>query len=192
MYESMYGAELVTSLNASAQHVAGKGRDGGRVSAPPSLSSGTGKDAPAMMALVLAMAGMMFLTTPCVRLHVTPSMLYFWARASACEYSHSMSAGSSLSILRSVTGGRQRVSTRSVGESYREGDAPLNTRGHSRTDAHSMQCSGKRGVLAIVQMGKAVGGVCMWSCSDARNARSAACRVGEGGRSDAPCTRSSA
>ena len=43
-------------------------------------------------------------------------------------------------------------------------DGPLKTRGHSRTEAHSMQCSGRRGVLAIVQMGNAVGGVCIWSC----------------------------
>lgn len=33
---------------------------------------------------------------------------------------------------------------------------PPCTRGHSKTDAHSMQCSGKRGVLAMVQIGKAV------------------------------------
>jgi hypothetical protein len=39
--------------------------------------------------------------------------------------------------------------------------APLKTRGHSRTLAHSMQCSGSRGVLAMVQMGKVVGGVRM-------------------------------
>ena len=31
------------------------------------------------------------------------------------------------------------------------------TRGHSKTEAHSIQCSGRRGVLAIVQIGKAVG-----------------------------------
>ena len=32
-------------------------------------------------------------------------------------------------------------------------DIPLNSFGHSRTLAHSIQCSGIRGVLAIVQMG---------------------------------------
>jgi hypothetical protein len=36
---------------------------------------------------------------------------------------------------------------------------PLNTFGHSRTDAHSIQCSGNRGVFAIVQIGYAVAGV---------------------------------
>ena len=34
---------------------------------------------------------------------------------------------------------------------------PFQTRGHSKTDAHSMQCSGRRGVLAIVQIGNVVG-----------------------------------
>lgn len=42
-------------------------------------------------------------------------------------------------------------------------DSPLKTRGHSRMLAHSMQCSGNRGVLAMVQIGKAVGGVSMSS-----------------------------
>lgn len=43
----------------------------------------------------------------------------------------------------------------------REGNEPLKTLGHSKMLAHSMQCSGSRGVLAMVQMGKAVGGVSM-------------------------------
>lgn len=34
---------------------------------------------------------------------------------------------------------------------------PPCTLGHSNTEAHSIQCSGRRGVLAIVQIGKAVG-----------------------------------
>lgn len=42
-------------------------------------------------------------------------------------------------------------------------DSPLKRRGHSRMLAHSMQCSGNRGVLAMVQIGKAVGGVSMSS-----------------------------
>lgn len=44
--------------------------------------------APEMMALVEAMAGMMRLTTPCVRLQVTPSMLYCSARVLAVSKSH--------------------------------------------------------------------------------------------------------
>lgn len=55
---------------------------------------------------------------------------------------------------------RRATRTKLVAEHY---DGPLNTFGHSSTDAHSMQCSGSRGVLAIVQMGNAVGGVCMCS-----------------------------
>lgn len=38
-------------------------------------------------------------------------------------------------------------------------DIPLKTLGHSRTDAHSIQCSGNRGVFAIVHIGYAVAGV---------------------------------
>jgi hypothetical protein len=37
-----------------------------------------------MIALVLAMAGMMFLTTPWVSAQVTPSILYVAARVDAC------------------------------------------------------------------------------------------------------------
>lgn len=57
----------------------------------------------------------------------------------------------------------ERVSPASAvkGDERRSGNEPLNTFGHSRTEAHSTQCSGSRGVLAMVQMGKAVGGVCM-------------------------------
>ena len=39
--------------------------------------------------------------------------------------------------------------------------SPLKTFGHSSMLAHSIQCSGRRGVFAMVQMGKAVGGVSM-------------------------------
>lgn len=39
----------------------------------------------AMMAFVLAIAGMMFLTTPCVREYVTPEMLNCFARSKACS-----------------------------------------------------------------------------------------------------------
>jgi hypothetical protein len=46
-------------------------------------------------------------------------------------------------------------------ESEDENRPPLNAFGHSSTLAHSMQCSGSRGVLAIVQMGNTVGGVNM-------------------------------
>ena len=50
-----------------------------------------------MIAFVDAMAGMMFLTTPCVRDHVTPSILNSFARADAVLYSHPMCSGSSVS-----------------------------------------------------------------------------------------------
>lgn len=56
-------------------------------------------DIPEMMALVDAMAGMMFFTTPCVSDHVTPSMLNSFARAAAMLYSHPMCSGSSVSIF---------------------------------------------------------------------------------------------
>jgi len=74
-----YGFELVAILNASLQHAA------------------------ATMALVLAMAGMMRLTTPCVRLHVTPAILCSSARARATSYSHWMCSGSSLSSFLSAS-----------------------------------------------------------------------------------------
>jgi hypothetical protein len=41
-----------------------------------------------MMAFVLAMAGMMFFTTPCVSAHVTPSILNCVALACAVSRSH--------------------------------------------------------------------------------------------------------
>jgi hypothetical protein len=43
---------------------------------------------PEMIALVEAMAGMILLTTPCVKLQVTPSMLYCSARVLAVSKSH--------------------------------------------------------------------------------------------------------
>jgi hypothetical protein len=127
-----------------------------------------------MMALVDAMAGMMRLTTPWVSCHVTPAMLYFSARWRAVSNSHWMCSGSSLSSFLSESGGSPRTSQRGCwrGETtaFKAGivggeprNSPLNTRGHSRMLAHSMQCSGSRGVLAMVQIGKAVGGVSMSS-----------------------------
>ena len=50
-----------------------------------------------MMAFVDAIAGMMFFTTPCVRDHVTPSILNSAARAAAILYSHPICSGSSVS-----------------------------------------------------------------------------------------------
>lgn len=98
-----------------------------------------------------------------------------------------MSAGSSLSILRSVGSSLSQTWSFKKGR----GDLPLNTFGHSRTDAHSIQCSGRRGVLAIVQIGNAVGGVCMWSWKGASShMNQQSCEVGEGKAKDAPCTRS--
>ena len=43
---------------------------------------------PAMIAFVEAIAGMMFLTTPCVNEYVTPSILNSFARVSAVWYNH--------------------------------------------------------------------------------------------------------
>lgn len=42
-------------------------------------------------------------------------------------------------------------------EGFWDIDIPFQIRGHSSTDAHSIQCSGSLGVLAMVQIGKAVG-----------------------------------
>ena len=78
----------------------------------------------------------MFLTTPWVSDQVTPSILNSAARLLARSKSQPMWSGSSVSIFLS-----------------------LKTRGHSRTDAHEMQCSGKRGVFWIVQSGYVVWGV---------------------------------
>lgn len=78
-----------------------------------------------------------------------------------------------------------------VGQEERGWDLPLNTFGHSRTDAHSTQCSGRRGVLAIVQIGNAVGGVCMWSWKGASTHMNQQSReMGEGKAKDAQCTHS--
>lgn len=56
-----------------------------------------------MIAFVDAMAGMMFLTTPCVRDHVTPSILNSFARFKATLNSQLMCSGSSVSIFLSTT-----------------------------------------------------------------------------------------
>ena len=45
----------------------------------------------------------------------------------------------------------------------KQAHSPPCTRGHSRTEAHSIQCSGRRGVFAMVQIGKAVGRLSMSS-----------------------------
>jgi hypothetical protein len=115
-----------------------------------------GRDSPETIAFVLAIAGMILLTTPCVKLQVTPSILYCSARVRAVSKSHWICSGSSLSTFLSTRAPSVQIQVR-----WRELDKPLKTRGHSRMDAHSMQCSGSRGVLAMVQMGKAVGGVSM-------------------------------
>lgn len=57
---------------------------------------------PAIMALVDAMAGMMFLTTPWVSDQLTPSILNSLARAAATVYSQLMCSGSSVSIFLSI------------------------------------------------------------------------------------------
>lgn len=66
----------MASLKASLQHAAVQARRTFRVSRL--TLSGWDRDeegAPAMIAFVLAIAGMIFLTTPWVKLQVTPSML---------------------------------------------------------------------------------------------------------------------
>ena len=105
-----------------------------------------------MIAFVEAIAGMMFFTTPCVRDQVTPSILNSFARARAMAYSHPICSGSSVSSFLSVA--MLRIISWAEKASQR---LPPCTFGHSRTEAHSMQCSGSRGVLAMVQIGKAVG-----------------------------------
>ena len=110
---------------------------------------------PAIMALVDAIAGITFLTTPWVNCQVTPSILNSAARFEAMVYNHSIWSGSSVSSFLSTHQPdfkKRRVWRKRFNE-------PLKTFGHSRTDAHSMQCSGSRGVLAIVQIGYAVAGV---------------------------------
>ena len=54
---------------------------------------------PAMMALVEAMAGMIFLTTPWVNDQVTPSILNSRARLDALLNNQSICSGSSVSIF---------------------------------------------------------------------------------------------
>ena len=51
----------------------------------------------AIKALVEAIAGITFFITPNVRLYVTPSILYFFARSKAVLYIHSTSSIESLS-----------------------------------------------------------------------------------------------
>lgn len=87
------------------------------------------------MALVLATAGMIFFTTPNVSMYVTPSMPNFSPRSRARSYTHFMSPGESASSLRSG-----------------------NSRGHCKTYAYAMQCSGMRGVSAMVHSGTAAEG----------------------------------
>lgn len=60
------------------------------------------------MAFVLAIAGIIRLTTPWVKLQVTPSMLYLSALALATSKSHWICSGSSLSTF--LSGGRQQES----------------------------------------------------------------------------------
>ena len=84
------GAATVANLNASLQHDA-------ESSAGWIYSHKVKTDSPAIMAFVLAMAGMIFLTTPWVNAHVTPSILNSVARFDATWYSHSMCSGSSVS-----------------------------------------------------------------------------------------------
>ncbi len=65
---------MVESLNASLQHDADDMH---------SADVPDGDLLPAMIALVLAIAGMMCLTTPCVNAQVTPSILNSAARLKA-------------------------------------------------------------------------------------------------------------
>ena len=74
---SRNAAQLVTILNASFAHAA------------------------ATIALVDAIAGMIFLITPCVCIKVTPGMLNCFARANAWVYTQPWYSGSSLSGLSS-------------------------------------------------------------------------------------------
>ena len=49
-----------------------------------------------------------------------------------------------------------RVSFRTLEQRQQYNVIPGNTRGHSSTEAHSMQCSGSLGVVAIVHTGYTV------------------------------------
>ena len=59
---------------------------------------------PAMIALVEAIAGMIFFTTPCVNDHVMPSILNSFALSRATSYSHWMCSGLSVSSFVSARG----------------------------------------------------------------------------------------
>lgn len=85
----------------------------------------------AITAFVEATAGMIFLTTPCTSLYVSPVILNCKARSADFSYIHPICWGSSPSI------------TTPQGFSL----------GHWITLTYSMQCSGRRGVFAIVQRG---------------------------------------
>lgn len=61
------------------------------------------QNSPAMIAFVDAIAGMMFLTTPWVSDHVTPSILNSFARFKAWLYSQPMCSGSSVSSFLSYS-----------------------------------------------------------------------------------------
>lgn len=89
----------------------------------------------ATMALVEGMAGMMFLTTPCVWLKVTPEMLKRSARTSACSNTHFMWSGLSGS-----------------------NDSPARSWPHWMRWAYSMQWAALRGVSARVHRGNLVCG----------------------------------
>ena len=81
-----------------------------------------------MNALVLAIAGMIFLATPSVSISVTPSILYCFALANDLSKIHFMCSKLSLSLFVS-------------GYSF----------SHSTSRMYWIQCSGVLGVLAIVQ-----------------------------------------
>ncbi len=87
------------------------------------------------MALVEGMAGMMFFTTPCVWLNVTPPMPNCCARTSATSYTHFMCSGSSAS-----------------------NGSPARSAPHAIRCAYSMQCAAVRGVSASVHSGNLVCG----------------------------------
>ena len=91
--------------------------------------------AAATMALVDGMAGMMFFTTPCVWLSVTPVMPNCVARAAATSSTHFMCSGSSAS-----------------------NDSPGRSAPHAIRCAYSMQCAAVRGVSASVHSGNLVCG----------------------------------
>ena len=87
------------------------------------------------MAFVDGIAGMMFFTTPCVWLSVTPTMPNCSARNSAVSYTHFMCSGLSAS-----------------------NDSPARSVPHAIKCAYSMQCAAVRGVSASVHNGNLVCG----------------------------------